>query len=105
MITIDNDGYFLGHPDKSKVFGNKLGTNINYFTEQPELKNNLETMDSKFHYDEDEQEYRIWDKIFYDKNDTSRYWVLLSVTTEKELFLSIEQLRSDVQLVMIPFWQ
>ena len=103
MITIDNDGYFLDHPDKSKVFGNKLGTNINYFTEQPELKGNLKTMDSKFHYDEDEQEYRIWNKIFYDNNDTSRYWVLLSVTTEKELFLSVEQLRSDIQLVMIPF--
>ena len=103
MITIDNDGYFLDHPDKSKVFGNKLGTNINYFTEQPELKDNLETMDSKFHYDEDEQEYRIWNKIFYDNNDTSRYWVLLSVTTEKELFLSVEQLRSNVQLIMIPF--
>ncbi|WP_428327108.1 PAS domain S-box protein [Nitrosopumilus sp.] len=102
-IIIDNDGYFIYHPDKSKTFGKELGTQINYFTEQPELEENVEKMDSKFHYDEQEKEYRIWDKIFFDKNDTSRFWVLLSVTTENELFLSVEQLRTDVQLIMIPF--
>ncbi|ABX12942.1 PAS domain S-box protein [Nitrosopumilus maritimus] len=103
MLTIDNKGYFIDHPDKSKIFGDKLGTGINYFSDQPELKKNLEISDNKFHYDEDEQEYRIWNKISYDKNDTSNYWVVVSVTTEEELFLSVEQLRSDVQLVMIPF--
>lgn len=103
MIIIDNDGYFLNHPDKSKTFGKELGTDINYFTEQPELEVNLGQLDRKFHYDEEEQEYRIWDKIVYDKNDTSKFWVLVSVTTEKELFLSVEKLRTDVQLIMIPF--
>lgn len=103
MIIIDNEGYFLDHPDKSMIFGDKLGTGINYFSDQPELKNNLEILDNKVHYDEKEQEYRIWNKIGYDKNEASNYWVLLSVTTEEELFLSVEQLRSNVQLVMIPF--
>jgi len=40
-LVMDNDGYFLDHPDKSKTFDSELGTQINYFAEQPKLKENL----------------------------------------------------------------
>jgi len=60
-------------------------------------------MNHKFHYDEDSKEYRIWDKVSYDKSDNLKYWIIISVTTEKELFAPIDALRLQVQYVMIPF--
>ena len=103
IMVIDNDGYFLHAEDKPKLFGKELGTEINYFLEQPEIESNLQNLDSKFHYDEDSKEYRIWNKIHYDKSDDSKYWVLISVTTEKELLAPVESLRLQVLYIMIPF--
>jgi PAS domain S-box-containing protein len=68
-----------------------------------EIKLNLQELDHKFHYDEDSKEYRIWNKIFYDKLDDSKYWIIISVTTEKELFAAIDALRLQIQYIMIPF--
>lgn len=103
IVIFDNDGFFLSNLDKSKLFGKELGTEINYFIEQPEFQENLEKMDHKFHYDKDEKEYRIWNKIFYDITDNSKFWVMSSITTESELFAPIDNLRFQLQNIVIIF--
>lgn len=83
IIMVDQNGTFLIHPDETKLYGKDLNTNENYFNEQPEFLENLKHFDERKHFDEKDQEYRIWRKIFFDKNNHSRFWVLISKINAK----------------------
>ncbi len=95
-IMIDNDGNFLLHPDDAKEFSLQLGTNYNYFTEQPELKENVQSLESKIHTDAEDGEYRIWKKIHYDPDDDEKFWVILTRVTQYELFAPVNHMWTTV---------
>lgn len=85
VILINQDGTFLLHPDKKMEFAPQLGLKHNYFSERPEIEDNLKKYDQKNHYDAANKEFRILEKILYNPSTPNRYWVLFSVIQEKEL--------------------
>jgi len=98
-VIFDQDGNFLLHPDKLKEFGAQLGTNQNYFEEEPELKQNVQLYDSKKHVDLNAGEFRVWEKVFYDDNP-SHFWVIASVIPDGILYTHVQDLQNDMILVV-----
>ncbi len=83
--VIDDEGFYLLHEDKSKLFGRELGHNSNLLDEEPELRNNLKEQDSTIHWDPGQKEYRVWKKVFFSKTDKSRYLVFLHMVKESSI--------------------
>lgn len=85
VVVINQDGDFLFSDDTEKEFSNILGTGHNYFKEQPEVAENLKHQDQMIYFDERDDEFRIWTKIFYSE-DHSKYYVFVNKITKQELF-------------------
>lgn len=75
-FVVNQDGFFIAHDDSAKLFGFALNHNRNYFTEEPELKNNIFNTDEYVHYDEEEKEYHMWRKVFYSDNE-DQFWIVV----------------------------
>ena len=96
IIIIDRDGVFLLHPDEQKRFGDELGRDANYFVEQPELLGNVEQYEALAYHDIEEEEFRIWRKLFFDAADPEQFWILFSVIDENVLLRPIRDLRTPL---------
>ncbi|VAX37098.1 diguanylate cyclase/phosphodiesterase (GGDEF & EAL domains) with PAS/PAC sensor(s) [hydrothermal vent metagenome] len=92
IILINQDGYFLFHPDKTKEFAFQLGGDVNYFKTQPELIQNIKRQDFKSHYSFEEKQFRTWKKVFYNPGDQKKFWIIFSVIPEKFVSVPIDNL-------------
>lgn len=99
-VIFDHNGNFLLHPDSSREFGDQLGTHANYFEDEPELAKNVQLYDSKKHIDPEASEFRIWEKVFYDLDDSSKFWVISSVIPDSILYGQVQDLQNDMILVL-----
>lgn len=100
-ILSDEKGHFLFHPDNNKLFGNQLNHSGNYFKEQPELAENIKNLDFRIHHDIEEKELRVWEKIFYNPSDKSKFWILSSAIGESEAFAPINELQEFVNTLTL----
>lgn len=85
FLVIDEDGTYLHHWDEKVLFGNDLGHSANLLAEEPELAVNLNRQDSKIHWDPELTEYRVWQKLFYNSHDSSKYLVFMERVYESML--------------------
>ena len=100
-VLTDQDGQFLVHPDKEKLFGAILKTGHNFFSEQSGLLSSLSSEDSSRFYNEEGHEFLTWRKIFYEESNSDLFWVLFSVVDEDELFSPIASLQYAALLYML----
>lgn len=101
LLLINQDGYFLHHPDKQKEFSFQLGADYNYFSEQPELIGSIQLYESREYHDKEDKEFRIWRKIHYDPHHPENYWVLFSVVNEDDFFFIIRTLRNHLIVIWV----
>jgi len=89
---VDQDGNYLLNPDHNKTFSNQLGTGFNYFFDHPEAVKELQGQISAQVHDEEDRELRSSSKIFYNPSDPEKYWILIYVVGEDELFAPVNYL-------------
>ncbi len=77
FLVIDETGNYLHHWDNKILYGEKSSKKNNLLLEEPELATNLKKNESKFHWDKDLKEFRVWKKVFYDEHDHSRFWLFM----------------------------
>lgn len=93
QILINQDGNYLIHPDSSKEFNHILNNTPGYFDLHPDLAAQMQaSQDPEVQIDKDTSEIRLWQKIPYSQ-DPERYWILLHVIGEDELFQAINEAR------------
>ena len=81
FLIADEKGNYLVHWDKSVLWGGDLGLSVNFLADEPEMKKAMAlrgeflNKDAAIQYDKEHDEYHAWKKIYYNKNDRSRYWL------------------------------
>ena len=85
FLVIDEEGKYLHHWKEELLFGKDLGHAANLLAEEPELNVNLQKQDAMIHYDPELKEFRIWKKVYFDKNDRSKYWVFMERRMESSI--------------------
>lgn len=87
--VLNSNGDFLSHHDPSKTFGFDLGMNYKINEAMPELSYDILTSSSNSsvvkHYGADKS-LRAFTKIFFDRNDKSRYWTLIHELSDENAF-------------------
>ncbi len=85
FLIINEKGTYLYHWDEKVLYGEDLGLSANLLKEEPELKANLKKQNSRIHWDPELKEYRLWRKVFYMPDSTSKYIVLLKRIQESQI--------------------
>ena len=86
FLVIDSLGNYLYHWDKNLLFGHELKKEANLLHDEPELAVNLTQMDSKIHYDAEIGEFRVWQKVFFNKGKNDKdYWVFMERFPEESI--------------------
>ncbi len=94
MALVDQDGYFVLHPDSKKCFSRMLNTGYNLFTEFPEfLTHNGDTNNVQSYYNPDTKYYQFWKKIQYEPSRPDRYWILISHINKANLMAPLRALQ------------
>jgi len=86
---INQDGYFLVHPDKSKEFGFDLGFDYSITNELPELTDEMKTRDFNVKNHTEEKHIDSFKKIFFDPMSRNRYWAIVHHTPAARAFKNI----------------
>lgn len=88
FLVFSERGNYLHHWDGSALFGEELNRGANILKELPVLKENIGKQDSLIWYDPSLREFRIWKKVFHDRNDKSRFWVFMERRPEHSIIPS-----------------
>lgn len=86
---VNQDGYFLVHPDKSKEFGFDLGFDYRITNELPEFAEEMKL--SNFNVKNHEEEHHIdsFKKIFFDPMNKNRYWAVVHQIPAAQAFKNV----------------
>ncbi len=99
-IMIDQSGQYLIHPNKEKLFSTELENfDHNYFTEHPEMLSKIQRHNNSDFYNPERDELQVWQKIFYNQNNYSEYWILFKVVKGSVLREPISALRQDFFII------
>ncbi len=98
ILLIDQNGYYLAHPDASRLFGHDLGTNIQLQTDQPQLASILQTQTPGL--------IELNDSIaFYTRvvppGQTAIYWYLVSLRPLNGLLAAVYQQQTTLILAVL----
>lgn len=97
-LLIDKNGYYLAHPDVSRLFGYDLGTNIQLQTDQPQLASILQTQQPGL--------IELNDSIaFYTRvvppGQNTIYWYLVSLRPLNGLLAAVYQQQTTLILAVL----
>lgn len=89
--SISNEqGYFIKHPDASKTFGPDLGFDYGMRNETPDFDEIKKIQDVRTRYDSTQGKMDGYQKIFFDPEDHSHYWLLSVHIPEKLVFAEVD---------------
>ncbi len=77
VIVIDQDGWYLYHPDPTVRFGKQLGHDSNLRNDNPGLVQTIMGSNASEGSRNADGWLTSWRKIYYVPDDPTRYWVLL----------------------------
>jgi signal transduction histidine kinase len=103
ITIVDDSGEFKIDSDSSKLFSSQVGTDFNIFTEQPELHENLKKFNSLVWHDQEDTEFRLWTKLYYNPSDPERFWVILNQIPDHEyldLVTNLQIINGTISLVV-----
>ena len=75
--VVNQDGYFLVHPDKSKEFGFELGFKHTLSDVEPEIVPAIKSKDVLVRYHKHDSHVDGFRKIFFDPLNKDRYWAVI----------------------------
>ena len=93
---INQDGFFLINPDKSKEFGFDLGNNFSILDVQPELADEMRFLDTSVKYHKRQKHFDGFKKIFFDPNNNNRYWALIYDIPERYVLEGLHKTRTTI---------
>lgn len=86
---VNQDGYFLVHPDRTKEYGFDLGFEYTAKNVPPESLDEMKALDSLVKYHKQEQHVDGFKKIFFDPMNKNRYWAIIHEIPEADAFKNI----------------
>lgn len=98
---VNQDGYILVHPDRSKEFGFDLGFEYTTKNVMHEFADEMKARDSLVKYHKQERHVDGFKKIFFDPMNKSRYWALIYEIPEQLALRSIYKHRRMMFIVGI----
>lgn len=98
---VNQDGYFLVHPDRTKEFGFDLGFEYSTKNVMHKFADDMKAQDSLVKYHKQEQHVDGFKKIFFDPMNKSRYWALIYEIPEAEALKTIYLARNTMLVVGI----
>jgi signal transduction histidine kinase len=103
---INQDGYFLLHPDKRYEYGFDLEDNhaavaLTAGASMPELAEELKSGDFKAKYHKEEHHIEAFRKIFYDPLNRERYWIVIHLIPETVAFKNIRAVGNTMLLAAL----
>ena len=105
VVLINQDGYYLAHPDKEKEYGFMLGNDYNFFTDYPDVANKIfsdkenvraitdEWIATYKYINPQETSFEIFQGA-RDKVD-DYYWILIDLTPKKDVYKSFSAYLSN----------
>ncbi len=96
--VVNQDGYFLLHPNITKSFGFDLGLDIRLKDELPSVARAVSSQDEGALIDQTSNSVITFKKVFFDPADPLRYWVLIHSTPFELAFKDIRTLQSTLLL-------
>ncbi|HID55696.1 TPA: HAMP domain-containing protein, partial [Candidatus Poribacteria bacterium] len=95
VYLVDQDGYFLEHPDSSMTFGRELGTGHNLSKEMPELYRRLRSSLEEY-AGQCEGGRTIYGmrKIYYAGQKEDRFWALFEVIPTEVVLADTREVRN-----------
>ncbi|MEP1447392.1 MAG: response regulator [Paraglaciecola sp.] len=86
---VDNNGFYIKHPDDTKTFGFDLGVDNKLSNDEPFMAKTILKQDAFIRYDQNEKELEGFQKIFFSPRDNTNYWVLTFHIPEDLVFSEI----------------
>ncbi|MDP2158466.1 MAG: PAS domain S-box protein [Nitrospirota bacterium] len=97
--VINQDGYFLVHPDRSKEFGFDLGFDYRITAALPEFAAEMKAQDFNVKYHTEEKHIDGFKKIFFDPGNKDRYWAVAHEIPVAQAFKNINLHRNTMLVV------
>ncbi len=90
---VNQDGYFLSHPDRGKEFGFEQGLNFTISDIEPNLVHELKTVDTAIKDHREERHFDGFQKIYFDPRNHQRFWVVLYDLPEAVVYADIYKMQ------------
>ncbi len=95
---VNQDGYFLLHPDKSKEFGYDSGSEYTVRDLEPEIAPALKYKDVLVRYHKHDSHVDGFRKIFFDPSNKARYWAIFFNVSDALALNNINSARNTMVL-------
>ena len=94
--VVNQDGYYLLHPDESKTLGFDLGFDFRLRDELPSVARALSAQDNGALQDEKSASVITFQKVFFDPADHQRYWAVIHRVPAEIAFKNVDALRQTL---------
>ena len=98
-FLIDQEGYFLAHPDRDKEFGFDLGFKYTINNELPVIAEEMRTTDFNISYHRESDHLYGFQKIFFDPGNKKRFWTLVYVIPEAIALRDVYKMQKTMLIV------
>ncbi|MBF0264205.1 MAG: response regulator [Gammaproteobacteria bacterium] len=98
-ILINNDGYYLHHKNKDKLWGWQLNNNDNFKQDNPETFDIVMKNEKGFY--ENNGLLFTYERIYPDINNRSEFWVLISHVEKDVVFAPVTRFQRTFILILI----
>jgi len=78
IYLVNEDGFYLTHPDETKTFGFDLDHESKLVDDFPVIDQILQIEDNYSDIDDDRQEIITAQKVYFDPDDQTRYWIIIN---------------------------
>ncbi len=96
---INQDGYFLAHPDQTKEFGFDLGFNYTINNEYPMISEEMLATESDISYHGEFKHIWGFQKIFFDPGNRKRFWTVVYEIPEEITLRDVYKIQKRMVLV------
>lgn len=97
--VINEDGYFLVHPDKEWEFGFDLGNEYIIKDLMPEFPEEMKERDAHVKYHKELHHVDAFKKVFYDPLNRNHWWAVIYETPERSAFENINAAKDSMLFV------
>ena len=97
--VVNQNGYFLIHPDRSKELGFDLGSDYTLTKEQPDLAEEMKNAEFHVKHHREDRHVDGFKKIFFDPADRNRFWAVVYTVPDAIALADVHTMQNRMLII------